>query len=88
MKNFPIHHKLYLMDCGACLKMVAKFQGMDESCKETGIEFTRTFFADGNQLPEAYAIEDLRYFLKEKKLSFARRQVRNPYRIKLDLPNF
>jgi protein-disulfide isomerase len=38
---------------------------MEKWCKQTDIQFTPTFFINGKQLPDAYGIEDLQYFLLE-----------------------
>ena len=43
----------------------AKLQAMEKWCKEMNIAATPTFFLDGYQLPDAYSIEDLEYFLSE-----------------------
>ncbi len=40
-----------------------KIEVMDKWCDAMKIEFTPTIFINGNQLPEAYSIEDLQYFL-------------------------
>lgn len=38
---------------------------MHEWCETEGIEFTPTIFIDGTQMPDVYAVSDLKYFLKE-----------------------
>jgi len=40
-----------------------KIRRMEKWCKETGIQYTPTLFFNGYQIPEAYNIEDLAYFL-------------------------
>ncbi len=42
-----------------------KIESMDKWCKATDIKFTPTIFINGYQLPDAYSIADLEYFLKE-----------------------
>lgn len=39
---------------------------MEKWCKETDIRFTPTIFINGYELPAAYDIEDLNYFLQEE----------------------
>jgi protein-disulfide isomerase len=38
-------------------------ESMDAWCKEIGIAFTPTFYVNGHQLPELYAVADLKHFL-------------------------
>jgi thiol-disulfide isomerase/thioredoxin len=40
-----------------------KIEAMDKWCKQTGIQFTPTFFINGKQLPDNYTITDAGYFL-------------------------
>ena len=42
-----------------------KIEAMDKWCKAMEISFTPTIFINGHQLPDAYSIEDLQYFLLE-----------------------
>lgn len=63
-KDYQIFSAKYPMN-GELEKQGNKLEAMDKWCKETGIEFTPTFFVDGYQLPEVYDITDLNYFLKE-----------------------
>lgn len=42
-----------------------KIEAMAKWCNETDITFTPTVFINGYQLPDAYSIEDLEYFLQE-----------------------
>lgn len=44
-----------------------KLEAMVRWCKESGIEFTPTFFVNGYQLPSVYEVIDLNYFLKDEK---------------------
>lgn len=44
-------------------KQTENVKAMHDWCKETEIQFTPTFFINGNQLPEIYSIADLQYFL-------------------------
>jgi uncharacterized membrane protein len=47
------------------LKQGDKIAAMEKWCKATEIAFTPTIFINGYQLPDAYSIEDLQYFLLE-----------------------
>jgi uncharacterized membrane protein/thiol-disulfide isomerase/thioredoxin len=40
-----------------------RIKAMNQWCINTGVESTPTFFLNGNQLPSAYTVEDLKYFL-------------------------
>lgn len=42
-----------------------KIEKMNKWCREMEIRYTPTIFINGYQLPDAYAIEDLKYFLLE-----------------------
>lgn len=42
-----------------------KIVAMDTWCRKVGIEYTPTFFINGNQLPGAYSLGDIGYFLAE-----------------------
>jgi len=42
-----------------------KVDAMAKWCKKMGVQFTPTIFINGYQLPDAYSIEDLQYFLLE-----------------------
>lgn len=48
---------------GALAKQGNKIEAMDKWCEAMKIEFTPTIFINGYQLPYAYSIEDLQYFL-------------------------
>jgi protein-disulfide isomerase/uncharacterized membrane protein len=50
---------------GELLKQGDKIAAMEKWCKATDIVFTPTIFINGYQLPDAYSIEDLQYFLLE-----------------------
>jgi hypothetical protein len=57
-RKYPLnwHH---LADMGE------RIDAMDKWCKQTEIRFTPTIFLNGFQLPEAYGVEDLEYFLQQ-----------------------
>ena len=42
-----------------------KVEVMDKWCKAKDITYTPTIFINGHQLPYAYSIENLQYFLLE-----------------------
>jgi len=42
-----------------------KIEMMDRWCKNVDVQFTPTFFVNAFQLPDAYSIDDLKYFLAE-----------------------
>ena len=48
---------------GELLTQGEKIEAMDKWCKAMEISFTPTIFINGQQLPDAYSIEDLQYFL-------------------------
>lgn len=50
---------------GELLKQGDKIEAMEKWCKAMDIRFTPTIFINGYQLPDAYGIEDLQYFLLE-----------------------
>ncbi len=50
---------------GELVKQADKIDAMEKWCKATEIAFTPTIFINGYQLPDAYTIEDLQYFLLE-----------------------
>lgn len=50
---------------GELLMQGPKLAAMRKWCTEMNVRSTPTFFLDGNQLPDAYSIEDLEYFLLE-----------------------
>ena len=55
--NYPMN--------GELSKQGEKINLMDEWCKKMEIQATPTIFINGYQLPNAYGIEDLQYFLLE-----------------------
>jgi len=55
--KYPMNGELRMQD--------NKVEAMNKWCKETGIEFTPTFFVNGFQLPNVYNVGDLKYFLSE-----------------------
>lgn len=63
-KYYKPFAKKYPMN-GEIAKQQHKIEAMKKWCKSTGISFTPTIFMNGNQLPDAYSIEDLKYFLLE-----------------------
>ncbi|GAB2827992.1 vitamin K epoxide reductase family protein [Ferruginibacter profundus] len=63
-KEYEIFEKKYRMN-GELLKQGEKIAAMEKWCKATDIAFTPTIFINGKQLPDAYSIEDLQYFLLE-----------------------
>ena len=63
-KNYEIFAAKYPMN-DELLKQGNKIEAMEKWCKATDIRFTPTIFINGYQLPDAYSIEDLQYFLLE-----------------------
>ncbi|MGF2413631.1 thioredoxin domain-containing protein [Ferruginibacter sp.] len=63
-KDYEVFAKKYAMN-GELNKQGDKIERMAKWCSETGIAFTPTIFINGYQLPNAYSIEDLQYFLLE-----------------------
>ena len=63
-KDYELFAKKYEMN-GELLKQGDKIEAMDKWCKAMEIGFTPTIFLNGQQLPDAYSIEDLKYFLLE-----------------------
>jgi thiol-disulfide isomerase/thioredoxin len=55
--KYPINGELQQQD--------EKVDSMSKWCKTIGIQFTPTIFINGYQLPDAYSIVDLKYFLLE-----------------------
>ncbi len=55
--KYPLNGQLKLQS--------SKIDAMNNWCDATGIVFTPTIFINGHQLPDAYDIEDLQYFLLE-----------------------
>ncbi len=50
---------------GELTKQGDKLEQMEKWCSQMKIEFTPTIFINGYQLPNAYSIEDLQYFLAD-----------------------
>ncbi len=63
-KNYETFANKHKMN-GELEKQGNKIEAMDKWCKATDIKFTPTIFVNGYQLPDAYTIEDLEYFLLE-----------------------
>ena len=61
-KNYELFAAKYPMN-GELLKQGNKIAAMDKWCKTMDINYTPTIFINGYQLPDAYTIEDLHYFL-------------------------
>lgn len=69
IKNYDAFAAKYPPDSyrenGGLEKQGNKIEAMDKWCKEIDIAFTPTIFINGFQLPGAYSIEDLQYFLAD-----------------------
>ncbi|HEY8659322.1 MAG TPA: thioredoxin domain-containing protein [Hanamia sp.] len=63
-KDYDLFAKKYPMN-GELARRGNKIEAMDKWCKAMEISFTPTIFINGYQLPDAYSIEDLKYFLLE-----------------------
>ncbi len=63
-KDYKVFAEKYAMN-GELDKQGEKAETMSEWCKAIEIAFTPTFFMNGYQLPDAYSIGDLKYFLAE-----------------------
>lgn len=63
-KDYNVFAQKYPLN-GELKQQDDKITAMDKWCKKTDIQFTPTIFINGRQLPEAYNIEDLNYFLQE-----------------------
>lgn len=50
---------------GELQKQGKKLDAMSNWCNKNEIMFTPTFFVNGNQLPEMYSVNDLKYFLSK-----------------------
>jgi thiol-disulfide isomerase/thioredoxin len=61
-KDYELFAKKYPMN-GELAKQGNKIETMKNWCKATDISFTPTIFINGYQIPDAYSIEDLNYFL-------------------------
>ena len=63
-KNYEVFAAKYPMN-GELSKQGNKIDSMAIWCKQMDIQATPTIFINGYQLPDAYSIEDLQYFLLE-----------------------
>ena len=61
-KDYDLFAAKYPMN-GELLQQGTKIEAMEKWCSEIKISFTPTIFINGYQLPDAYNIEDLQYFL-------------------------
>ena len=64
-KNYEIFAALYPVSKEELNRQIPKIETMKEWCEKMEITFTPTIFIDGYQLPDAYWVEDLKYFLEE-----------------------
>ncbi len=63
-KDYDLFAAKYPMN-GELLQQRNKIEAMEKWCNNIKITFTPTIFINGYQLPDAYSIEDLQYFLLE-----------------------
>lgn len=63
-KDYDLFASKYPMN-GELLKQGDKMKAMSKWCKQMEVKVTPTIFINGYQLPDAYSIEDLQYFLLE-----------------------
>ncbi len=63
-KDYNVFAEKYPMN-GELQMQNERVNKMKKWCDDTGISFTPTFFYNGFQLPDAYNIKDLKYFLSE-----------------------
>ena len=63
-KNYDLFAEKYPMN-GELLQQGNKIEAMNKWCDEIKVSSTPTIFINGYQLPDAYSIEDLQYFLLE-----------------------
>ena len=64
IKDYELFAAKYPLN-GELLKQDDKIEAMQKWCKTMEISSTPTIFINGYQLPDAYSIEDLQYFLLE-----------------------
>jgi len=64
-KNYELFAIQYPVSEEELNKQITKIEAMKEWCEEVEITFTPTVFINGHQLPDAYWVEDLKYFLEE-----------------------
>jgi len=63
-KDYDKFSQKYIIN-GELKQQEKKIEAMDSWCKKMEVKFTPTFFINGYQLPNAYSIGDLQYFLLE-----------------------
>lgn len=63
-KDYDVFAKKYPLN-GEFTRQGNKIEAMYKWCKSTGINFTPTIFINDYQLPDAYSIGDLQYFLAD-----------------------
>ncbi len=63
-KDYEVFNAKYKMN-GELERQGDKVQAMEKWCSANEITYTPTIFINGQQLPDAYSIEDLQYFLLE-----------------------
>lgn len=63
-KDYDLFATKYPMN-GELTRQRDKIESMDKWCKAMDIHATPTLFINGYQLPDAYGIEELQYFLLE-----------------------
>ena len=63
-KDYNVFAAHYPMN-GELLQQDHKLEAMATWCRKMNVVATPTFFINGHQLPDAYSIEDLEYFLLE-----------------------
>ncbi len=63
-KDYEVFAAKYIMN-GELGRQGDKVEAMDKWCTANDITYTPTIFINGQQLPDAYSIEDLQYFLQE-----------------------
>lgn len=61
-KDYDAFATKYPMN-GELKQQTGKVKAMHDWCNEVDIQFTPTFFINGQQLPEMYTLADLQYFL-------------------------
>ena len=64
LQDYDVFKKQFEVN-GQLEKQTHHWEEMNKWCKATDITFTPTFFVNGRQLPDAYNVEDIQYFLVE-----------------------
>jgi len=64
-QNYEVFAAQYPISKEELDKQASKIEAMKEWCDEVEIAYTPTIFVNGHQLPDAYWVEDLKYFLEE-----------------------